>query len=135
MIALTDSPIDVNQLVAAVQRPEAGAIVLFLGVTRQMTDGRETRRLRYEAYHDMALRELTALTETARHRWPLAACAVVHRTGDAPPGTTSVAVAVSSPHRDDAFAAGKWLIDELKRRVPIWKQEEWADGQVEWIHP
>ena len=68
-------------------------------------------------------------------KWPLEKCAIVHRVGDVPIGETSVVVAVSSPHRVDAFEAAAWIMDELKKAVPIWKQEQWADGTQEWIHP
>jgi molybdopterin synthase catalytic subunit len=135
LIELTEKSIDVSALLQMVQRPEAGAVVLFLGTTRQFTRGRETERLRYEAYRGMAVKELERLRDEAFARWPLAACCIVHRLGEAPLAEASVAIAVSSPHRADAFAAGEWLIDELKQRVPIWKQEHWADGSVEWVHP
>ena len=135
MIKLTDQPIDVPALLQHVQRPEAGAVVLFLGTTRQFTAGRETASLAYEAYTEMALKELARLEREARDRWPLVACGIVHRLGDVPLAEASVAIAVSSPHRAAAFDAGEWLIDTLKVSVPIWKQEQWADGGVEWVHP
>jgi molybdopterin synthase catalytic subunit len=118
-----------------VTSPEAGAVVLFLGTTRAVTDGRETLRLDYEAYGEMAEAELRKLAEEARRRWPVVGCAIVHRLGTVPPAEPSVAVAVSTPHRQDAFEAGKWLIDTLKESVPIWKREHWADGSTEWVHP
>ena len=135
MILLTDTPIDATARLQSAQQPEAGAVVLFLGITRQFTHGRETVKLCYDAYRGMAVKELERLREEAMARWPLAACNIVHRLGETPLAEASVAIAVSSPHRADAFAAGEWLIDELKRRVPIWKQEHWADGSVEWVHP
>src|SRR5262245_19543609 len=125
MIELTAEPIDVSSVLARVQRPEAGAVVLFLGVTRQFTAGRETVELAYEAYREMAEKELARLEREACQRWPIAACALVHRTGVVPVSEPSVAVAVSSPHRDAAFEAARWLIDTLKESVPIWKQERW----------
>jgi molybdopterin synthase catalytic subunit len=135
MIALTAKPIDVTSVLEHVQRREAGAVVLFLGTTRQFTAGRETVELAYEAYREMAEKELGRLESEAQHRWPLVACAMVHRVGVVPVGEPSVAVAVSSQHRDAAFEAGRWLIDTLKESAPIWKQERWADGNAEWIHP
>jgi len=135
MIALTAEPIDVANVLQHVQRAEAGAVVLFLGTTRQFTAGRETVELAYEAYREMAEKELCRLEAEARERWPLVACAVVHRVGVVLVGEPSVAVAVSSPHRDAAFEAGRWLIDSLKETAPIWKQERWADGGADWIHP
>jgi len=135
MINLTPEPISVPHLLELAQQPEAGAVVLFLGITRQFTGKRETAELAYEAYRDMAQAELARLEAEARRRWPLVQCAIVHRLGVVPLAEASVAIAVSSPHRDDAFEAGRWLIDTLKQCVPIWKQERWADGKVEWVHP
>jgi molybdopterin synthase catalytic subunit len=135
MIQLTTEPIDSQQLLALVQKPEAGAVVLFLGTTRQFTADRETVELHYEAYREMAERELAKLESEARRRWKLIECAIVHRLGIVPLAEASVAIAVSSAHRDAAFEAGRWLIDTLKESAPIWKQERWVDGAVEWVHP
>jgi molybdopterin synthase catalytic subunit len=135
MIQLTSHPIDTAALVDHVRHPEAGAVVMFLGTTRELTGGRQTVALDYEAYHEMAERRLRELEAEARRRWPVIECMVVHRLGRVPPTETSVAIAVSTPHRADAFAAGQWLIDSLKRDVPIWKREQWADGSTEWVHP
>ncbi|MCA9267700.1 MAG: molybdenum cofactor biosynthesis protein MoaE, partial [Planctomycetales bacterium] len=104
-------------------------------VTRATTDGRETTSLDYQCYPEMARAKLHELQDQALTRWPLTACSIVHRLGHLEPEEASVAVAVSSPHRGDAFAAGQWLIDTLKEVVPIWKQENWADGSSEWVHP
>jgi molybdopterin synthase catalytic subunit len=135
MIQLTREPIDSSELLAQASRPEAGAVVLFLGTTRELTDGRQTLTLDYEAYDEMAEKQLIGLEAEARRRWPLVECLIVHRLGRVPLGEASVAIVVSTPHRADAFAAGEWLIDSLKRDVPIWKQEHWADGTREWVHP
>jgi molybdopterin synthase catalytic subunit len=135
MIQLTPEPIDMAALLQQVAHPHAGAVVLFLGTTREITDGRQTVALDYEAYHEMAERRLRELEAEARRRWPVIECIVVHRLGRVPPTEASVAIAVSTPHRADAFAAGQWLIDSLKRDVPIWKREQWADGHAEWVHP
>ena len=107
MIRLSDQPIDASLLLAEVQNPAAGAAVLFTGMTRQFTHGRETVELRYDAYREMAQRELEKLVAEAKERWPLTGCAVVHRLGHAPIGAVSVAIAVSSPHRGDAFRRGR----------------------------
>ena len=135
MIELTTEPIDSQRLLAQVQQPEAGAVVLFLGTTRKFTADRETVELHYEAYCEMAERELTKLEAEARRRWKLIECAIIHRLGIVPLAESSVAIAVSSAHRDAAFEVGRWLIDTLKESAPIWKQERWADGAVEWVHP
>jgi molybdopterin synthase catalytic subunit len=135
MIHLTDQPIDTQALLARAKSPEAGAVVLFLGTTREMTDGRQTVALDYEAYREMAEQKLAELEAEARERWPLIDCTIVHRLGRVPAGEASVAIVTSTPHRREAFAAGGWLIDTLKRDVPIWKREQWADGTTEWVHP
>jgi molybdopterin synthase catalytic subunit len=135
MIQLTREPIDVNALLQQATRPDAGAVVLFLGTTRELTEGRRTVTLDYEAYDEMAERKLAALEAEARRRWPLVECLIVHRLGRVPLAEASVAIVVSTPHRVDAFAAGQWLIDTLKQDVPIWKCEHWADGTTEWVHP
>ena len=135
MVELTEQPIDTTVLLSKAQSPEAGAVVLFLGTTRRMTRGRETVKLQYDAYREMAVKELAQLEEQARQRWPLTECLVVHRLGTVPLSEASVAIVVACPHRREAFAAGEWLIDALKERVPIWKQEHWADGTTEWVHP
>lgn len=135
MIQLTHEPIDVNTALAKVSSPQAGAIVLFLGTTREFTHGRQTVTLHYECYADMAEKKLAELEAKARQQWPLVECVIVHRLGEVPLEEASVAIAVSSPHREAAFQAGKWLIDTLKVDVPIWKQEHWSDGTTEWVHP
>ncbi len=135
MIQLTDNPIDTTALLDRARSPEAGAVVLFLGTTRELTDGRRTVALDYEAYQEMAERKLAELEAEARRRWPLAECLIVHRLGRVPVGEASVAIVVSTPHRRQAFAAGEWLIDALKAQVPIWKREQWDDGTTEWVHP
>jgi molybdopterin synthase catalytic subunit len=135
MIQLTHSPIDADLLVRSAQSPAAGAVLLFLGCTRQHTAGRETTELAYDAYEEMAAKELATLEATARERWGLVECLIVHRLGVVSLGEASVAIVVASPHRKAAFEAGEWLIDTLKESVPIWKQEHWADGSSEWVHP
>ena len=135
MIELTREPLETAPLLARAQSPQAGAVLLFLGVTRQHTHGRETTELYYDAYEAMAINELSALEAEASLRWQLVDCLIVHRLGSVPLGEASVAIVTASPHRRAAFAAGEWLIDTLKQRVPIWKQEQWADGTTEWMHP
>jgi len=135
MIHLTPNPIDATALLDRAQQPAAGAVVLFLGTTREFTGDRQTVALDYEAYREMAERRLTELESEARRRWPVVECMIVHRLGRVPIAEASVAIVVSTPHRADAFAAGQWLIDTLKQDVPIWKREQWADGTTEWVHP
>ena len=135
MIELVQDPIDTARLLESVSSHQAGAIVLFVGTTRQFTGQRETDSLDYECYPEMAMAKLEELEAEARRRWPIVEIAIVHRLGHLELGEASVAIAVSSPHRQDAFESGSWLIDKLKEVVPIWKQENWADGTSQWVHP
>ncbi len=135
MVELTTQPIDTAAVLSNVNSHAAGAVVLFLGTAREFTAGRQTASLEYECFAEMAQAKLAEIEATARARWPLIGCSIVHRLGPVALGEASVAVAVSSPHRDVAFEAGKWLIDTLKVVVPIWKKEHWADGTTEWVHP
>lgn len=132
---LTHDPIDSAALLDEVASQQAGAVVLFLGTVREMTAGRKTVALDYECYPEMAERKMEELATEAATRWPLTGCVIVHRLGHLELGDASVGVAVSAPHRDQAFEAGRWLIDTLKQVVPIWKKENWADGSTEWVHP
>ena len=134
-VELTDQPIDPGRLIDQVTSVEAGAVVLFLGTTRCQTNGRSTESLDYEAHESMARSQLRQLGEAARQRWALARVALVHRLGHLRPPEASVGVAVSAEHRREAFEAARWLIDELKQVVPIWKKENWADGESEWAMP
>ncbi len=135
MIELTELPIETAVVLNAVADRRAGAVVLFLGTTREITQGRQTHSLDYECYPEMARAKMAELVAEAHAKWPILKSAIVHRYGHLTLGETSVAVAVSSPHRPEAFAAGQWLIERLKQVVPIWKKENWADGSSEWVHP
>jgi molybdopterin synthase catalytic subunit len=135
MIELTDSPIDYAALTEQVRSNLAGAVCVFLGTTREMTGEKRTSRLDYEAYPAMARKKLQELEDEARSRWPIQEVAVSHRLGRLELGEISVVVAVSCPHRAQAFEACRWLMDTIKEVVPIWKRETWADGSEEWVHP
>jgi molybdopterin synthase catalytic subunit len=135
MIQLTSEPIDVQEVLDRASSTQAGAVVLFLGTTREFTRGRQTLSLNYECYAEMAEKKLVELDEEAHQRWSLVETVIVHRVGLLGLGEASVAIAVSSAHRKNAFQAGEWLIDRLKEVVPIWKRENWADGTTEWVHP
>ncbi len=135
MIEIVRDAIDPGTLIQLVRSTTAGAVVLFLGTAREFTAGRRTESLDYEALEPLARSEMQRLESAARQRWPLAACAIVHRVGHLELGDISIGVAVSSAHRAEAFAAGQWLIDRLKETVPIWKRENWSDGLAEWVHP
>jgi molybdopterin synthase catalytic subunit len=135
MIEITEAPIDHAIVTDRVRSNQAGAVCTFLGTVREMTGDRKTLSLDYEAYPEMARRKLAEIESQARARWPIIDAAVVHRVGHLELGEISVVVAVSCPHRHDAFEACSWLIDTLKEVVPIWKREIWADGTEEWVHP
>lgn len=111
--------------------PRCGATVTFTGTARDHAAGRpDVQRLEYEAYEEAAVARLAALAAEARQRWPgLGRIALLHRTGVVDLGAAAVVVAVSAPHRGEAFEAARWAIDELKRTVPIWKRESWAGGE------
>ncbi|MDE2507077.1 MAG: molybdenum cofactor biosynthesis protein MoaE [Planctomycetota bacterium] len=135
MIEITSEPLDFAALAASVRTNQAGAVCVFMGTVREMTAGRRTVHLEYEAHVEMARKQMADLETEARARWPILEAALAHRVGTLELGAISVVVAVSCPHRADAFEACRWLIDELKRVVPIWKKEVWADGEQAWIHP
>jgi molybdopterin synthase catalytic subunit len=135
MIRLTTDPIDYQGLTDLVRRPNCGAVVLFLGTVRDLTGDRLTVALDYEAYPGMAEKKMAEIEADARARWPVGEIAMIHRLGHLEIGDISVAVAVSCPHRAQAFEACRHAIDRLKELVPIWKKENWADGSTEWVHP
>lgn len=137
MAELVRAPLDVAALLAAAAHPACGAVNLFLGTTRDHHQGRRVLRLEYEAYDRMALAALETLEREARERFQLAHCAIVHRLGEVPVTEASVAVVTSSAHRAAAFDAARWVMDELKRSVPIWKKEHFEGGDTAWVagHP
>lgn len=134
-VALVEGPIDTASLPGTVAHPDAGATVLFLGTTRRRTGECVTERLEYEAHGPMAEQMLRTLRDRAVETYRLAGCAVVHRLGVVEVGEASVAVAASAAHRREAFAAAEWLMEEIKRSVPIWKCEESPGGRRAWVHP
>ncbi len=132
MFRVTDIPIDLDELIRYVTDPEAGAIVPFIGTTRNNNEGRKVIALDYEAYPEMAEKELARIGADAAKRWPICKMAIVHRLGPVQIGEASVIIAVSSAHRDAAFAASRFAIEEIKKTVPIWKKEVFEGGEV-WI--
>lgn len=134
-IELTRDCIDFAALTEQVRSTQAGAVLLFLGTVRELTGGRRTLALDYEAYPEMAQRKLREIAGQAIEKWPIVKLALIHRLGRLDLGEVSVAVAVSCPHRAQAFEAGRYVIDTLKEVVPIWKQENWSDGSTEWVDP
>jgi molybdopterin synthase catalytic subunit len=132
-VALTEAPLDPAALVAEVGRSDAGATALFLGTARDHSDGKEAvTHLEYDAYREHVEPKLSEIVAEALDRWPVLSVVVEHRVGIVDVGQASVAVAVSSAHRGDAFDAARYVIDELKKRVPIWKREHWPGG-AEWV--
>lgn len=130
---LTRDPIDAGSLEERVRTTEHGAVVTFQGVVRKdRTEGGEIALLRYEAYEAMALREMTELMQELARRWPGTAAVMQHRLGDVAVGETSVFIAVSSPHRAQAFQACHFAIEGVKTRVPIWKKDVYLDGKSAW---
>jgi molybdopterin synthase catalytic subunit len=129
---LTIEPLDVGEIARRVVPPECGATVTLDGYVRQFTKGRETLYLFYEAYEPMAFKEMRKLIDQAKRDFEISNVGIVHRLGKLEIGETSVVIAVAAPHRKAAFAACEWLIRELKRTVPIWKKEVYADGEV-WV--
>ena len=129
---LTSDPIDVGAIASRVVLPECGATVTLDGYARGWTKGRQTLHLVYEAYAPMAISEMKKLAVAAHQKFEIAHLGIIHRTGRIEIGETSVVIAVSAPHRRAAFEACEWAIRELKRTVPIWKKEIFADGEV-WV--
>jgi molybdopterin synthase catalytic subunit len=129
---LTHDPIRLEDLIAQVESSECGGVVSFLGTVRNHHGGREVLRLEYEAYQPMAEAECARIIAEAESRWPVA-IALQHRLGTLEIGDVAVAIAAASAHRDEAFAACRHVIEELKLRVPIWKREYYADGTVSWV--
>ncbi|MCU0452498.1 MAG: molybdenum cofactor biosynthesis protein MoaE [Bacteroidetes bacterium] len=132
MVRLQREAIELDAVLRLVASGSAGAIDIFVGTTRDNADRRSVRSLEYEAHEAMALKEMERITAEADRRWKLTGVAVVHRTGRVLVGEASVAIAVSAPHRAEAFEACRFIIDTLKQTVPIWKKEEFADGTTEW---
>jgi MoaE-MoaD fusion protein len=127
---LVRDPIDTLGVLERIKQGEDGAAVLFEGVVRNHTRGRKTLYLNYEAYEEMALRQMEAMAERAMQDFKIREVALVHRLGKLEIGETSVLIVVASAHRAAAFDACRWLIDTLKRTVPIWKKEHFEDGAV-----
>lgn len=132
MNEITIHPIDIQKIIDSVVTPESGGIDVFIGTTRNHSKHRAVLYLEYEAYEPMALKTMNQIEQEARSKWQLHKVAIVHRIGKVDVGEASVAIAVSSAHRKEAFEACRFLIDTLKQTVPIWKREYFADGNIEW---
>jgi molybdopterin synthase catalytic subunit len=131
---LTRTPLDLASLVDAVSSPDRGGVAAFLGLVRNHHGGREVLRLEYSGYEPMAEAEAARIIGEAEERWPVRV-ALAHRLGDLAIGDAAVAVAAAGAHRAEAFDACRYVIEELKVRVPIWKREHYADGSIVWVDP
>jgi len=127
-------PIDAAAVITSVTSPRNGAVLLFLGTVRDQNDGRAVTGIEYSAYEAMAERELADIASEASSRLAGADVAIEHRLGQLELGEASVAIAVGSAHRDEAYAVSRWVLEELKRRVPIWKREGYVDGTRDWVN-
>jgi molybdopterin synthase catalytic subunit len=130
---ITDGPIDVAALLAGCPSHADGAALLFVGLVRDRNEGRAVGHLAYSAFAAMAEKVMNEIAEEAAERFHTGRIAVVHRIGHLELGEASVAIAVASAHRDAAYQASRYVIEELKRRVPIWKKEGYLDGESEWL--
>lgn len=143
LFEVVETPLNVDAIQAKVIDPSIGAVVHFVGTVREWTRGRQTVRLEYEAYPEMAVAQMEVIAREIGAQWEGARVAISHRVGNLAIGEVSVVIAVATPHRGDAFAACRHAIERLKQIVPIWKKEVWADGEEwagsqagpDWMHP
>jgi molybdopterin synthase catalytic subunit len=131
--ALVRDPIEPGAVLARVAHPEDGAALLFVGVVRNHAEGGTVEGLLYDAYEEMAVEVLRSIAREASRALGTDRVAVVHRVGELTVGEVSVAIAVSSPHREEAYEASRYVIEEIKKRLPVWKRERYADGGEEWV--
>jgi molybdopterin synthase catalytic subunit len=132
IIRVQEQPISVDEALAAVRRPDCGAVGVFLGTVRNHHDGKKVVDISYSAFREMAEKELGRIVDEAKQRWVLGEVAVVHRVGKLAIGDISVLIAVSSPHRKESFEACRHIIETLKKTVPIWKEEFYETGKA-WV--
>lgn len=131
---VTSEPLSCSTVESRARNPMAGAVLVFVGTVREFTRGRRTLHLIYEAYPEMAEKKLAEIGREIETRWPGSSVAISHRTGKLEIGEASVVIAVATPHRPEAFEAGRFAIEQLKKIVPIWKKEVYEDGE-EWVGP
>ena len=132
-VAVVREPIQPAEVLARVGADQDGASLLFVGVVRDHSDGRPVTGVHYDAYEEMAARVLEEIVQEAEERFGTDRIAVLHRIGDLTIGDVSVAIAVSTPHRAESYEASRFIIEELKKRLPVWKREHYTDGAVEWV--
>jgi molybdopterin synthase catalytic subunit len=129
---ITSRKIRVDSVIKKVFDTESGAVVVFIGTVRKVSRGRVIEYLEYEAYEEMALREFRRIRDEVKAKWNVRRVVIVHRTGKLKLGEVSLVIALSAPHRDEAYQASRYVIEKLKQSVPIWKKEVWEGGE-EWI--
>ena len=134
MFAISDSPISVDELRERVMNPGSGGVCVFEGWVRNENEGRTVQQLEYEVYAPLAIKEGEIVIAEAKQRFPFLAASCVHRSGLLEIGDCAVWVGVSAPHRDEAFKACRYIIDEIKVRLPIWKKEHYVDGDSGWVN-
>jgi molybdopterin synthase catalytic subunit len=132
MIEISDKTIDIQAAIQAANSEKAGAIDVFIGTVRNNSLAKNVVKLAYETYDSMALLKMQQLVDEAKQKWPIEKVAIIHRKGVLQIGDVAVVIAVSTPHRAESFAACQWLIDNLKKVVPIWKKEYYEDGAI-WV--
>lgn len=132
LFEITTDPISADEVASRVTNPYSGATLVFVGTVREWTGDKRTVSLEYEAYPEMAVKQMEAIGREIAEQWPGARTAIVHRTGKLDATETSVVIAVATPHRADAFAACRHALERLKQMVPVWKKEIWEDGE-EWV--
>src|SRR3989442_15613168 len=132
VVALREEPLDPMAIAEGIRSDADGALVVFQGIVRAHSRGKQVRALVYEAYGSMAIKQMEHLADEARRRWPILDLAIVHRTGTLQVGEVSVVIAVAAAHRGEAFDACEWLIDEVKHTGPIWKKEVYTEGEA-WV--
>jgi molybdopterin synthase catalytic subunit len=133
LVRVQGEPLSVDEAIAAVADPAAGGMCVFVGTVRERSDAGEVTGLSYEAWDELAGERLTEIARELVTRWPARRAAILHRTGDLAVGEASVVVAVSAPHRAEAFEACRHGIERLKQDVPIWKKEALASGEAHWV--
>ncbi|OGQ05841.1 MAG: hypothetical protein A2W61_06640 [Deltaproteobacteria bacterium RIFCSPLOWO2_01_44_7] len=134
-IVITKEPICIVRLMEELSQHDCcGALVWFAGIVRNENDGKPVNQIYYECYEPMAKKELEKIVQEARQKWPIHQINITHHVGALPVGSVSLIVIATAPHRKEAFDAVQYVVDELKKRVPIWKKETYESGQEEWLH-
>lgn len=133
-IHITEAPIDVGGVYESLAHPESGAAVVFIGRVRNHNDGQSIHTVSYSAYLEMAEEELLRIDQLARKQFPILQSTLIHRIGTLTVGEISIAVGVASAHRDVAFDAARFLIDTIKKQLPVWKEETTTSGEIQWPH-